>query len=321
VRKVPRGPRRGNGGGFIVASDEDEDLDDSESGADGSQINLETRANIVREIVGDEETGMPMEKLVENTIIYLLVRQNRLVPFSRVELTREAMNGQRKDFPLIFKQVQKILKDTFLMELIGFEKAKAKTLEFDSYILISRLPVDVAYGPEEREIDPVKNFLALILSCIYMGGAPLDADRLWGILEKMRFEELCPEQDNFEKFLRNEYVSKQFLEVREFTKTKGSQEKSTYEWGLRSHYEFSKMAMLRIIADRMNVADIKSMSYAYGDARKQIEIYGTVGAGSYEEYETEEESDSELENLRTSMAELDSQAAARRASTRNRNKT
>ncbi|CAG7833722.1 unnamed protein product [Allacma fusca] len=304
---VSKGRKRG---GFIVVTDEENDSDEGESSEDGSQSQSQLnensrRKNIVREVVGDEETGMPIPVLVENTLIYLLVRQNRLVPFSRVELTREAMCGQRKDFPLILMQVQKILKDTFLMELIGFEEAKSKNLEFDSYILISRLPVDVAYGPEEREIDPIRNFLALILASIYIGGTPLGADRLWAILCKMQFQEICPEEEQFEKFLRNEYVSKQYLYVREFTKTKGNQEKSTYEWGLRSLYEFSKMAMLRNVAERLRVADIKSMSYAYGDAKKQIEKFGTVGAGSYEEFESDEESDPEFQDLRNVFAQLD----------------
>jgi hypothetical protein len=195
----------------------------------------------------------------------------------------------RHKFKDVLTEVQKALKDLFDLKVIGLDDGKAIGTKLDSFLLISNVPAEILVNAGEQEVDKVMNALNVMLTMIYMGGAPLDADRLYSALRKLEFhEELCPERENFEKFMKNDYVSKHYLSMKEYTSTsKEGGQKPPYDWGLRAHHEFCKMTMLRTVAkfQRLKVRDIESFNYAYAEAKKQMQIYGIFCSGAYQDRE------------------------------------
>jgi len=202
---------------------------------------------------------LDMEQMIQNCILYFLVRQHKKLPVKKADIVKYAMNGQFKDFPRVYKELSFIFEDTFGIRLIQLEipeevinsKNKTRPLPPPSFIIVSKFDCSVAERNTMRSIESLSKraVLFLILCVVFMLNKPIDEEMVWTILTKLSLDKIvCKQRIDLGKFLRTEYVTPHYLKMEE------SMEKENvitrYSWGQRSQIEFSTYGILKFVAEQ-----------------------------------------------------------------------
>ncbi|KAM9785956.1 necdin-like 2 [Neosynchiropus ocellatus] len=203
-------------------------------------------------------TPAQVDQKVAEVVQFLLVKDQKKVPFRRADIVRHVVKEYKNIYNEIMRRASETLERVFGFELI---ELGPKT---HTYILVNKLAAAEG-APEVSPANPKMGLLFVILGFVFMKGGVLRENVVWKFLKRLRVDPGEKHEDfgDVKKLITEEFVRQKYLEYARIPHTAPVEHE--FQWGPRATLELSKPKILEFMGE-LHQQDPQSWSQRYREA-------------------------------------------------------
>lgn len=224
-------------GASTALSNGTQNAEDSDSSDEMTQSRSQLTLTQAEKALGSM-SGVEVEQLVNDLVIYLLIADQKKIPIKRQDINKNVLKDNKKAFAGIMSKAKAKLETVFGIKLVDLEQNR--------YILVNNLD-----NPVAEDVDPedhAKTGLVLvILALIFMRGNQIGEDELYEALRKLGVDvdQLHEVFGDVRRLITVEFVRQAYLESERQQTV--DPPKLIFRWGLRAKAETTKRDVLEFV--------------------------------------------------------------------------